>query len=155
MASELDDTDRTLLRLLNENARQSDEELAAQLDTDAEEVGERIERLKDDGVITKFTAMIGPEEMGYVSVAFGFSAQPGKTDAIARELSEYENIYKVWVLSGRHNLIAHGSFNDITEFQEFSHEELHDIEGINNYETSIATRSVLNEGSVLLEKAEK
>lgn len=151
MEIDMDELDRRLLRLLHENARRTDKELAARLEVDPGEVATRIERLKEEGIVTKFTAMIDPEKLGYISVAFGFSVEPGKADDIARELRAKENIYKLWLLSGRHNVIAHASFKGIHEFQQFSHDVLHEIDGINNYETSIATRTILNEGSVLLE----
>lgn len=149
---EVDAVDRRLLHLLNENARRTDAELAAELGVDEGEIEERIDRLQAEGVITKFTAMLDPEKLDYISVAFGFSVAPGEADDIARELEGYENIYKLWMLSGRHNIIAHANFEGIHEFQQFSHDVLHDIDGINNYETSIATRTVLHEGSVLLEE---
>jgi Lrp/AsnC family leucine-responsive transcriptional regulator len=146
---DLDPTDEEILALLNENARTPDEELAEQVGVSAAEVSERIERLQEEGVITRFTTMFDTSKLGYVSVAFGFSVEPGKADEIANLLSQYDNIYKLWILSGRHNIIAHANFRDITEFQEFSSETLHDIDGIANYETSIATKSVLNDGSAL------
>lgn len=151
MEVDIDDVDRRLLHLLNENARQTDDELAVELGLDPTEVTERIDRLRTEGVITKFSAMVDPEKLGYISVAFGFSVEPGRADEIARELRGRENIYKLWMLSGRHNIIAHASFKGIHEFQQFSHDVLHDIDGINNYETSIATKTILDEGSVLLE----
>lgn len=147
---DLDATDEKLLSVLNDDARRSDEEIADVLDIPSEEVGERIERLREDGVITKFTSMIDTSKLGYISVAFGFSVEPGKADHIAESLSGYDNIYKLWILSGRHNIIAHANFQDITEFQEFSSEVLHEINGIASYETSIVTNSVINEGGVVL-----
>ncbi len=147
---DLDATDEKLLSALNDDARRSDEEIADVLDVPSEEVGDRIERLQESGVITKFTSMIDTSKLGYISVAFGFSVEPGKADGIAESLSGYDNIYKLWILSGRHNVIAHANFEDITEFQEFSSEVLHEINGIASYETSIATSSVINEGGVVL-----
>lgn len=147
---EIDDVDEQILAILNENARTPDEEIAEAVGVDEDEVSERIARLRDDGVITKFTTMLDPSKLGYIAVAFGFSVEPGKADEIADLLIQYDNIYKLWILSGRHNIIAHANFKDITEFQSFSSETLHDIDGIANYETSIATKSVLNEGDVVL-----
>jgi DNA-binding Lrp family transcriptional regulator len=147
---DLDATDEQLLSILNDDARRSDERIADTLGIPPEEVGERIERLQERGVITKFTSMIDTSKLGYISVAFGFSVEPGRADEIADSLSEHDNIYKLWILSGRHNVIAHANFEDITEFQEFSSEVLHEINGIASYETSIATSSVINEGGVVL-----
>lgn len=147
---EMDAVDERLLEVLNEDARRPSEEIAEDLDLAVEEVDDRIQRLQEEGVITSFVAMFDPSKLGYVSVAFGFSVEPTEADRIAQKLSEHENIYKLWILSGRHNVIAHANFTDITEFQEFSHEVLHSMDGINNYESSIVTKSILNEGSVVL-----
>jgi DNA-binding Lrp family transcriptional regulator len=147
---ELDDTDELILSILNEDARTPTEEIAAEVGLSTAEVERSIERLQDEGVITKFTTMIDTAKLGYISVAFGFSVEPGKTDEIAKALSKYDNIYKLWILSGRHNLIAHANFKNITEFQDFTSNNLHDIDGITNYESSIVTKSVLNEGGVVL-----
>lgn len=148
--ADIDSTDEQILVLLNEDARMPDADIAAEVDITVDEVTERVERLQEMGVITNFTAMLDTSKLGYISVAFGFSVEPGKADKIADKLAEYENIYKLWILSGRHNIIAHANFKDITEFQQFTSETLHHIDGIANYETSIATKSVLNEGGVVL-----
>lgn len=146
----LDRTDEQILSILNEDARTPDSTIGAELGIPVAEVTERIDRLQDVGVISGFTAMLDPAELGYISVAFGFSVEPGRTDKIAEQLREFDNIYKLWILSGRHNIVAHANFRDITEFQEFSSEALRQIDGISNYESSIATKAVVNEGDVVL-----
>lgn len=146
----LDATDERILALLSENARRPDAEIASAVDLPVDEVSERVERLEREGVITKYTTILDTSKLGYISVAFGFSVEPGKADEIAETLSQYDNIYKLWILSGRHNIIAHANFEDITQFQAFSSDTLHQIDGIANYETSIMTRSVISEGGVVL-----
>lgn len=147
---EIDTVDKTILRHLHNESRASPASIAETMEHSTDEVAERIQQLEEEGVISKYTIMVDPAELGYISVAFGFSVEPGRTDEIAAELSNYEYIYKLWILSGRHNIVAHTSFEDISEFQAFSHDTLHDIDGISNYETSIMTKSILNEGGVIL-----
>lgn len=146
----IDDVDEEILAVLGEDARTPNRDIADRVGVSEDEVAQRVQRLQDEEVITKFAAMIDPAKLGYVSVAFGFSVEPGKADDIAETLGKYDNIYKLWILSGRHNVIAHANFEDITEFQEFSSETLHDIDGITNYETSIATKTIINEGNAIL-----
>lgn len=146
----IDATDKTILERLHRDSRQSPGDIAAELDLTAEEVEERIAALEEAEVITRYTVMVDSAKLGYISAAFGFEVKPGRTDEIADELRRHDNIYKLWILSGRHNIIAHANFEDITHFQSFSHDTLHDIEGINNYETSIATKTVIDEGTVIL-----
>lgn len=147
---DVDEVDKEILAVLSDDARTSNGDIASRVGITEEEVERRVQDLVEDQVITKFTAMIDPAKLGYVSVAFGFSVEPGKADEIASTLSQYDNIYKLWILSGRHNVIAHANFEGITEFQEFTSETLHDIDGITNYETSIATKSIINEGNTIL-----
>ena len=145
-----DETDERLLRLLHENGRASHEELATETGLDPAEVSERIEYLEETGVITKYTALTDPTKLGYISVAFGITTDPSRTDEIAERLRDHPNIYKIWILSGRHNIIVHASFEDIHAFQDFSHETLHEIDGLVRYESSIVTQSILSEGGVVL-----
>lgn len=146
----IDAEDGRILEVLSEDARASCEAIAEEVDSTPEEVQRRIDRLRDDGIIKKFTTMLDTVKLGYISVAFGFSVEPGKTDDIAAALSQSENIYKLWILSGRHNVVAHANFKDIAGFQRFTSDTLHEIDGIISYESSIATKEILNEGGVVL-----
>ena len=151
MAShDLDETDETLLQQLQEDARTPLEELSEIVELGTKEVEQRIEALQEQGIISRFTALVNPTKLGYISVAFGVSTDPTKTDEIARKLSEIENVYKAWILSGQHNIVLHASFRDIAEFQTFCQSTFQEIEGIDQYESSIMTSSVLDEGSVVL-----
>lgn len=149
-ATDLDAADTALLQALEEDARTPTDELAETVGISPEAVEQRIESLEERGIITKFTALTDPAKLGHISVAFGISTEPTKTDEIAEQLRDIENAYKIWILSGRHNIIVHANFKDIAEFQDFSHETLHGIDGIGRYESSIMTASVLDEGGVVL-----
>ena len=142
--------DEAILKLLHEDARRSHASIADELDVSVDTVSERIAEMEEDGTITQYTVLTDPTKLGYISVAFGISTDPTATDSIAEELAEYSNVYKVWVLSGRHSVVLHASFRDIAEFQAFTNDTLNSIEGIVQYESSIVTRSVLAEGSVIL-----
>lgn len=145
-----DDLDETILSYLHENGRESYDSIAEKTGLPENEVAERVEAMEEEGVITKFTVLTDPTELGYISVAFGLTTDPNKTDEIAQQLKDHENVYKIWILSGRHNIIIHASFRDIEDFQAFSHDTLHGIDGIVRYESSIVTQSTLSEGSVVL-----
>lgn len=146
----IDDLDREILKQLSEDGRLPYETVAQRVGLTAAEVEERVATMREDGVIGKFTVMTDPMQMGYIPVAYGLTTKPGHTDETAAELSKHRNVYKLWILSGRHSLIAHACFRDIAEFQEFTHETINNIQGITAYESSIATRTVADEGSIVL-----
>src|SRR5699024_9756960 len=70
----VDDVDRRLIEALRVDGRLSVRALAAQVHISRANAYARLERLREDGVITGFTAQVAPEHLGlgtsaYVSVS--------------------------------------------------------------------------------------
>jgi Lrp/AsnC family leucine-responsive transcriptional regulator len=68
----IDDTDRQILSILQQNARISNAEIARQVDMAPSAVLERIRRLEARGVIQGYEARINPEALGLNLLAFVF-----------------------------------------------------------------------------------
>ncbi|PSP57890.1 transcriptional regulator [Halobacteriales archaeon QH_7_66_36] len=150
MTVELDEVDKRILELLHEEGRATYNDIGEQLGITGNTVRRRMDRMREEEVIRKFTAMVDPAKLDYLTVAFGLSTEAGRTDEIAEKLSETDCVYKLWVLSGTHNIIFDAQFRDTEHLQSFTHETLHAVEGIASYESSIVTRSVIDEGSTIL-----
>lgn len=147
---ELDRIDRQILALLHDDGRAPYDEIGNALGISRNTVRRRVRDMDDAGIIKGFTVLTDPSSLGYIPVAFGLSAEAGRTDEIAHQLGEDEHVYKLWILSGRHNIIFHACFDDIQEFQSFNHEVVQNIEGITSFESSIATRALVDKGSIVL-----
>lgn len=145
-----DTLDLQILRALHRDGRAGYDEIGDRLDVTGDAVRRRVRDMTDAGIIQGFTVMTNPVELGYIPVAFGLGVEAGRTDEIAARLAECENVYKIWVLSGRHNVVFHACFADIPDFQAFNHEVLHEIGGISSVESSLATNIVKDEGSIVL-----
>lgn len=145
-----DGIDQAILQLLHDDGRRTYESIGEEIGVTASEVESRVQRLRDEGTITKFTVLTDPTRMGYITAAFGVTTEPTATDAIAEELGNHPNVFNAWILSGRHSVVTHASFRDIEAFQRFTNETLNGLDGIVQYESSIVTRSVLSEGSVVI-----
>lgn len=152
--NDLDKTDKQILKVLHEDGRATYNEIGNRLNITGNTVRRRMDEMRNAGIIREFTVLTDPEELDYLTVAFGLSVEAGKTDDIAERLADQECIYKLWVLSGTHNIIFDSRFRDKKHFQNFIHDTLHNIEGISSYESSIVTRSVTDEGSVILSDEE-
>lgn len=150
MTVELDDVDKRILEVLHEEGRATYNDIGNELGITGNTVRRRMDRMREEEVIRKFTVMTDPAKLDYLTVAFGLSTEAGRTDEIAEELAETDCIYKLWVLSGTHNIIFDAQFEDTEHLQSFTHEILHAVEGIASYESSIVTRSVIDEGSTIL-----
>jgi Lrp/AsnC family leucine-responsive transcriptional regulator len=72
--ADFDDTDLTLIELLQKDARTPQAQLAATVGLAASSVNERIRKLGERGLIAGFHARISPEVMGYDLLAFLYVA---------------------------------------------------------------------------------
>ena len=68
----IDEIDRQILNILQQNARTSNAEIARQIDMAPSAVLERIRRLEAKGVIQGYEARINPEALGLGVLAFVF-----------------------------------------------------------------------------------
>ena len=68
----IDEIDRQILTILQQNARTSNAEIARQVDMAPSAVLERIRRLEARGVIQGYEARINPEALGLGLLAFVF-----------------------------------------------------------------------------------
>ena len=66
----MDDIDRKILKLLQENARMSLKTIAEKTFLSSPAVSARIEKLEKDGVIAGYHAMVDPMKLGYHILAF-------------------------------------------------------------------------------------
>ena len=68
----IDEIDRQILMILQQNARTSNAEIARQIDMAPSAVLERIRRLESRGVIQGYETLINPEALGLGMLAFVF-----------------------------------------------------------------------------------
>lgn len=66
----LDDTDRAILRLLQENARISNAEIARRVGMAASAVFQRVRKLEERGVVRGYAPRLNSKALGYGLVAF-------------------------------------------------------------------------------------
>lgn len=117
---ELDDTDRTIIRLLLENARRPYSELADHVDLSAPAVADRIDRLETLGVIEGFTLELDRSMLhGGTEVLVDLAVDPGRTDAVAEALSGHDRIEHQYVTADArivvHATLGPGGVDDLLE----------------------------------------
>src|ERR1700730_16550303 len=61
---ELDRFDRQLLNLVQEDAGQTAERLAEQIPLSSSAIQRRLRRMREEGVITRYAAVVDPEKVG-------------------------------------------------------------------------------------------
>jgi Lrp/AsnC family leucine-responsive transcriptional regulator len=96
----IDATDRVILRMLQENARVSNAEIARQVGLAPSAIFQRIRKLEEQGIIEGYTARVNPREVGYGLVAYimiqtGELARTVDTAAILTALKEVQEVHRV------------------------------------------------------------
>ena len=113
-----------LLKLLEENARLSLEQLATMLNISEQEVAEKMDSLAKKGVILGYQAVIDWEKTSkdYVTSIIELTVSPQKGhgfDDVAQTVAEFPEVDSVYLMSGGYDLaiIMHGrTFKDIAMF---------------------------------------
>ncbi|WP_297499163.1 Lrp/AsnC family transcriptional regulator [Thermococcus sp.] len=136
----LDELDKSILRILQEDGRVSYSEIARRLGAPESTVRLRVKKLVEKGIIRKFAALINPFKAGYSIVAFiAVDVEPSRVKEAAEELSKLPEVDVLGIATGAHDILMQVTVRDLHELEEFLIEKLGRIEGIRSTETSILT----------------
>ena len=99
----LDDIDKQILRILEEDARTPFSKIAKMLNLSESTIHIRIKRLKENGVIKGFYVDVDPEKIGYNVMAFVLiKADPKKYENILKTISGYKEVYEIFDVTGEY-----------------------------------------------------
>lgn len=147
---ELDEIDQKLIDLLKKDGRMPIAELARQVNLSRVGASDRLNRLKDKGVIRGFIALIDNISVGWVcSAFFDIEVDPQVIDDVAQALSEHPEIIVVYLMTGGTKLHAHALLKDNTHLAEFLRKDIYSINGVKNVETSIMLKRYKSELNLL------
>jgi len=136
----MDEIDRNILKLLQEDGRMSYSEIARRIGVPESTVRLRVKRLIEEGIIRKFAALINPFKAGYTIVAFiAVDVEPNKIKRAVEELSKLPEVDVLGIATGAHDVLMQVTVRDLQELESFLIEKLGKIEGIRSTETSILT----------------
>ncbi|MBP3797236.1 MAG: Lrp/AsnC family transcriptional regulator [Ruminococcus sp.] len=142
-----------LLKLLRNNARLTNAELAVMLDKSEAQVAADIEKLEKDGVITGYTAIIDETVYDPASITAMIElkvtpqSQSGYDD-IARSIASYEQVDSVRLMSGAYDILVSVTGSNIREISRFVAENLAAIDAVQSTTTHFLLRSYKVNGIV-------
>jgi DNA-binding Lrp family transcriptional regulator len=133
----MDQTDRTLIRLLRENARLSVSALAASCEVSRGTVQNRLDRLLADGTIQGFTlrlrADFGREQVRAVTMV---EVAGGRMAGVVRALRGLPEVTAVHTTNGRWDLVVELAADTLAAFDAVLR-RVRQIDGIAASETSL------------------
>lgn len=112
----MDTTDLKILSFLQQDARISMTKLSKLVNLSSPSVAERIKKLEDNGVITRYTATVDPAKLNRVIKTFFFiTVPPEKRSRLIKILEECPDICWVDIVSGRYTAIACAQTHDMED----------------------------------------
>jgi DNA-binding Lrp family transcriptional regulator len=137
----LDRIDRQLLRLLSNDARTSNKELAAAVGLAPSSCHVRLQRLLADGWLQGFHARVRPEAFGIGMRAIVFVRIARHTaallDAFRGHVRRLPEVLDVFYVAGSHDFLVHVAVRDVEHLRRLVAERLSTHEAIGHVETSL------------------
>jgi Lrp/AsnC family leucine-responsive transcriptional regulator len=142
----LDETDKTILRLLQADGRVSNAEIARQVGLSAPATHARVKRLEENGVVRQYSTLLDREAIGYDMVCFiNVSLQLHQFEAIERFkelMQDMPEVLECYHITGEFDYLLKAVFRNRDELQEFVVNKLTPIPGMARINTSLALTEI-------------
>lgn len=129
----MDEKDRKILKLLNEDGRRPFAEIADELGVSEATVRKRVKKMEKKGVIRNYTVEVDHEKLGYsTKTLLGLDVEPENLLSAANEIAEMDEVKKVSTCTGDHMIMAEIWAKDNSELGEIMSGKVGGIEGVKN-----------------------
>jgi len=152
----MDDFDCSILRNLCHNGRASTTEIAKGLGVAPSTVHNRINRLRESGVIERFTVILDPARIGQdVTAYIGINIESSRRIAIINQLKRIEDIHEVYELLEPYDLFIKVRTRDINSLKEHVLHAINGLDGVLDSSTILTTKRHKEESSTVRKKGMK
>lgn len=137
----LDKLDQGIIDCLVEDGRMSYVEIGRRLNISRVSVRDRVQQLKEKGIIERFSVVINSEKTGKtVSAFFEVDCEPASLVEVAETLVDNPSVASCYQMTGPSTLHMHVLVDDFKRLEVFINEELYALEGITRVESHILLR---------------
>ncbi len=126
---ELDDIDKKIIQLLQENSRITLVDIAKEIGELTENaIRYRIDKLEDEGFIANYTIRLNPKKFGKKIIAiFNFNVLPENINEVLDYLKSNNHLTEIYLTTGNYSIIAIGYFENNNAVTKFITENLKNI----------------------------
>ncbi|MEM2237534.1 MAG: Lrp/AsnC family transcriptional regulator [Candidatus Caldarchaeum sp.] len=145
MNPELDEKDLRIIEELMDNAEQSITELAAKLKMPRTTVQERIKRLKQLGVIKKYTVQVDYSKLGkpataFILISFQQGTMPQKK--LAQEIAKMPEVVEAHLITGEWDILVKVRTDSMQSIGSLVVDKLRMMEGVGKTMTCVSFSAV-------------
>ncbi len=147
-SSELDDTDRGILRRLQKDARASFKKIADEIGVSEATVFVRVKKLQEKGAIRGFFAIVDAKAVGRSLTAIILvRAMPRSFPGMLDGLKKIDDVYEIYDVTGQYSSIIKVRAANTDELSKVI-DRIGMVEGVAGTETIIVLRTVKEDPSV-------
>ncbi|GBE55561.1 MAG TPA: Lrp/AsnC family transcriptional regulator [Euryarchaeota archaeon] len=148
-----------ILRILEDNARVSDEDIATMLDIPAEEISRIIKSMEERKIIRKYKAVINWEKFGREKVyaMIDVKIHPERDrgyDSIAERLMRFSEVRNLFLVSGMYDLFVLVEGDNIKEVAGFVAQKLAPLPQVTSTTTHFLLKKYKEDGDILFDREE-
>ena len=145
MKVKIDDIDREILRMLQDNSRVAFKRIAEKVGVSEATIFVRVKNLRKKGVIKRFTVIVSPELLGKSLTAFVLiNSEPKKLESVLETLSDMDDVYEVYDVTGTYYVIAKIRTENKESLAKII-DRIGMIDGVTRTETAIVLKSIKEE----------
>lgn len=143
-----------VLRLLQENARMSLEELAARASGTPAEIAQCIAELEEKQIIQGYTVIVNESELpgNRVRAIIEVKVTPrrdGGFDEVAKRIGRFPEVSRLYLVSGGYDLLLEIEGDTLQDVASFVSERLATIDGVLSTSTSFQLKKYKESGRLL------
>ena len=117
----LDDTDRSIIEVLERDARTSLRRIAEEVDVSLGTVSNRVKKLEETGVIKDYRVILDSEKVGWnLNVVIGLRIQKGRLIEIQEKIARDNRVYGVYDVTGEFDSMVIARAVDRSDLDDLS-----------------------------------
>ena len=153
----IDEVDRQILSMLQENARIPNAEIARRVGMAASAIHERIRKLEEAEVIQGYTARVDPRALGYGLTAFVrmTAGEMGRGAEILDRLEEIPEVQEAHLVVGQDCFLVKVRVRDTDALASLLGEKLQTIQGVGSTQTTIVLRTIKENAAIPVDLREE
>lgn len=142
----LDQTDRRILRALQQNGKLQNNELAEQIGLSASPCLRRVKQLEDEGIIDRYVALVNPQKVNLSLTVFAriwLKSQDEQTvNRFIDSIMNIPQIVECQLMAGDCDFFLRIVVSDLEAYRKFQINHLNKISGIQNVKTEIPLQKI-------------
>jgi DNA-binding Lrp family transcriptional regulator len=136
----LDEKDRTILRMLQTNAKATVREIAAGVHLSTTPVHERIKRMEDEGVIIQYATMVNHSKIkkGLMAICYISLKEHNKRSGakFIKTMQELPEVIELYIISGAFDFMLKVVTENMDNYYDFHVNKLGQVENIGQVQST-------------------